>query len=69
MCGFTSTNSNSQGNRHYRGKNMLGTNTWIDIERVYDMTRSKSANITTHMQVDKIEVDFGFMTNAGDLCI
>ena len=66
MCGKQQTNSNSQGNRYYPGKNMLGTNTWVDIERVYDMTRTKSGSITSHMQVDKIEVDFGYMTNAGD---
>ena len=61
---------NSQGSRYYYGKNILGTNGWIDIERTYDMTKSigksgMTENLTTHMQVDKIEVDFGFMTNAG----
>ena len=61
---------NSQGSRYYYGKNILGTNGWIDIERTYDMTKSigksgSTEKLTTHMQVDKIEVDFGFMTNAG----
>ena len=27
--------------------------------------RGSTENLTTHMQVDKIDVDFGFMTNAG----
>ena len=61
---------NSQGSRYFYGKNILGTNGWIDIERTYDMTKSigksgSTGNLTTHMQVDKIDVDFGFMTNAG----
>ena len=61
---------NSQGSRYYYGKNILGTNGWIDIERTYDMSKSigksgSSEKLTTHMQVDKIDVDFGFMTNAG----
>ena len=61
---------NSQGSRYYYGKNILGTNGWIDIERTYDMTKSigksgSSEKLTTHMQVDKIDIDFGFMTNAG----
>ena len=38
---------------------------WIDIERVYDMEKINSTDIKTHMQTDKISVDFGFITNAG----
>ena len=38
---------------------------WIDIERVYDMEKNNSTDIKTHMQTDKISVDFGFITNAG----
>ena len=37
---------------------------WIDIERVYDMKKIKSTDNNSHMQVDKIFVDFGFITNA-----
>ena len=70
MCKSATTKLNGQGNRYYWGKNILGTSTWVDIERTYDMTRSigkrgSTENLTTHMQVDKIDVDFGFMTNAG----
>ena len=70
MCRAAKTAQNGQGNRYYYGKNILGTSTWVDIERTYDMTRSigkrgSTENLTTHMQVDKIDVDFGFMTNAG----
>ena len=70
MCASRRTSLNSQGSRNYYGKNILGTNGWIDIERTYDMTKSmgksgSTGNLTTHMQVDKIDVDFGFITNAG----
>ena len=70
MCKSATTKLNGQGNRYYYGKNILGTSTWVDIERTYDMTRSigkrgSTGNLTSHMQVDKIDVDFGFMTNAG----
>ena len=70
MCRAAKTAQNGQGNRYYYGKNILGTSTWVDIERIYDMTRSigkrgSTENLTSHMQVDKIDVDFGFMTNAG----
>ena len=70
MCQNMRTRLNSQGSRSYYGKNILGTSTWVDIERTYDMKRSigkrgATENLTTHMQVDKIDVDFGFMTNAG----
>ena len=46
---------------------MLGTNTWVDIERTYDMTKIQSSATKSHMQTDKILVDFGFITNAGQL--
>ena len=70
MCGDRRKSLNSQGSRYHWGKNILGTNGWIDIERTYDMTRSigksgSTGKLTTHMEVDKIEVDFGFITNAG----
>ena len=70
MCGDRRKSLNSQGSRYHWGKNILGTNGWIDIERTYDMTKSigksgSTGKLTTHMQVDKIEVDFGFITNAG----
>ena len=70
MCASMRTSLNSQGSRNYYGKNILGTSGWIDIERTYDMTKSmgksgSTGNLTTHMQVDKIDVDFGFITNAG----
>ena len=55
---------NSQGHPDNPGQNILGTSMWIDIETVYDMKKIKSAKINSHMQVDKIFVDFGFITNA-----
>ena len=58
---------NSNGDPNYSGQNILGSSMWIDIERVYDMTKIKSDNINGHMQIDKIMVDFGFMTNAGNI--
>ena len=56
---------NSQGHPDFPGINILGTNMWIDIERVYNMEKINSDDIKTHMQTDKISVDFGFITNAG----
>jgi hypothetical protein len=67
FCSNAEVHHNSQGDYRNPGQNILGTNMWIDIERIYDMTKVKSDKITTHMQVDKIMVDFGLLTNAGDI--
>jgi hypothetical protein len=65
FCGESGTHSNSQGNPNYPGKNILGTSMWVDMERTYTMTRPTTGRVTSHMQVDQIDVDFGFITNAG----
>ena len=56
---------NAQGDPDQHGNNILGVNSWIDIERTYDMEKITSHRIKTHMQYDQIFVDFGFITNAG----
>ena len=64
FCSDVDIVHNSQGHPDNPGQNMLGTSMWIDIERVYDMKKIKSTDNNSHMQVDKIFVDFGFITNA-----
>ena len=48
------------------GPNILGVNTFMDIERTFELTSSKTKNINTHMQRDSIYVDFGMITSAGE---
>jgi hypothetical protein len=45
--------------------NILGVNTFMDIERTFNMKSTKTMNLNTHMQTDSIYVDFGLITNAG----
>ena len=56
---------NGQGDPTKPGDNIMGVHNWLDIERTYDMVKINSSRITTHMQVDQIYIDFGFITNAG----
>ena len=56
---------NGQGDPTKSGDNIMGVHNWIDIERTYSMVKINSDRITTHMQVDQIFIDFGFITNAG----
>ena len=56
---------NGQGDPTKSGDNIMGVHTWIDIERTYSMEKINSNRITTHMQVDQIFIDFGFITNTG----
>jgi hypothetical protein len=39
----------------------------MDIQRTFKVTAGKTQNLNTHMQVDSIYVDFGFITNAGQI--
>ena len=56
---------NGQGDPTKSGDNIMGVHNWIDIERTYSMVKINSDRITTHMQVDQIFIDFGFITNTG----
>ncbi len=47
--------------------NILGVNTFMDIERTFNMKSTKTMNLNTHMQTDSIYVDFGLITNAGKI--
>jgi hypothetical protein len=51
----------------FLGPNVLGVNTFMDIQRTFKVTAGKTQNLNTHMQVDSIYVDFGFITNAGQI--
>ena len=51
------------------GPNIIGVNSYLDVDRTFRMVASKTQNITTHMQADSIYVDFGMITNAGKKCI
>ena len=55
---------NAQGTKGY-GANILGMAEHLDITKVYDVNYIKSDNIKGHMQRDRIVVDFGHVTNAG----
>ena len=48
------------------GPNVIGVNTYMDMERTFIMKASKTKNLNTHMQTDSIFVDFGLITNAGN---
>jgi hypothetical protein len=39
----------------------------MDIQRTFKVTAGNTQNLNTHMQVDSIYVDFGFITNAGQI--
>ena len=66
-CDGINAQWNGQGETDRVGNNILGVNYWVDLERTYDMTRIKSERIKTHMQTDQILVDFGLITNAGNV--
>ena len=59
---------NGQGDPTKSADNIMGVHNWIDIERTYSMEKINSNRITTHMQVDQIFIDFGFITNTGLWC-
>ena len=49
----------------FYGPNILGVNTYMDIERTFNVAVSKTRNLNTHMQRDSIYVDFGLISSAG----
>ena len=49
----------------FSGPNILGVNTYMDIERTFNVAVSKTRNLNTHMQRDSIYVDFGLISSAG----
>ena len=51
----------------FLGPNVIGVNKYMDIQRTFKVIAGKSRNLNTHMQVDSIYVDFGFITNAGQI--
>jgi len=51
----------------FLGPNVIGVNKYMDIQRTFKVIAGKSQNLNTHMQVDSIYVDFGFITNAGQI--
>jgi hypothetical protein len=51
----------------FLGPNVIGVNTYMDIQRTFKVIAGKTQNLNTHMQVDSMYVDFGFITNAGQI--
>jgi hypothetical protein len=49
----------------FYGPNILGVNTFMDIQRTFDVVVNKTINLQTHMQRDSIYVDFGYISSAG----
>ncbi len=49
------------------GINVHGANPSNDITRMYDVTYHQSENLTTHMQMDNVIIDFGLITTSGTL--
>ena len=47
------------------GLNLLGVNEYLDMERTFQCTASKSSSLLTHMQRDRIDIDLGYITSAG----
>ena len=46
------------------GWNIHGVDPHIDIQRTYDATTEKSPDLTSHMQRDVMNLDFGYLTTS-----
>ena len=46
------------------GWNIHGVDPHIDIQRTYDVTTEKSPDLTSHMQRDVLNLDFGYLTTS-----